>query len=62
MLRTRLFLKLMTFLAVGGTLMQGSCLPDNFWAAKWGEIVNRGIITGITTILGGVPGLAPFNY
>ena len=62
MLRTRLYLKLMAFLAVGGTLMQGSCLPENFWVGKWGEIVNRGIITGITTVLGNVPGLAPFNY
>jgi len=62
MLRARLFFRLMALLAMGGTLMQGACLPDNFWAAKWGEIVNRGIITGITTILGNVPGLAPFNY
>jgi len=62
MFRTRLFLRLMALLAVGGTLMQGSCLPDNFWVAKWGEIVNRGIITGITTVLNNVPGVAPFNY
>jgi len=27
--RTRVILKVMSLLAVGGTLMTGSCLPDN---------------------------------
>ena len=29
MLRTRVILKVTSLLAVGGTLMTGSCLPDN---------------------------------
>jgi len=62
MARIRFVLGWFTYVAAGGTLFAGSCLPDNFWAGKWGEIVNRGIITGITTVLNNVPGLAPFNY
>jgi hypothetical protein len=60
MFRARLFLKLMTLLAVGGTLMQGACMPDNFWIGKWGEIVNRSIVMGISTVFSNVPGLAAF--
>lgn len=60
--RFRYVLSWMTYMAAGSVLLQGTCLPDNFWVDKWGEIVNRGIITGITTVLGNIPGLAAFNY
>lgn len=60
MVRTRLFLKVMALLTVGGTMLQGTCLPDNFWVGKWGEIVNGAIITGVNVVLGlttgGLPG------
>ncbi len=56
MMRTRVFLKVMSFVTLGGTLMTGSCLPDNFWAGKWGEIVNRGIFGVINAVLGAATG------
>jgi len=34
-----------------GVLFSGSCLPDNFWADKWGEVVNRGIFGVINAVL-----------
>ena len=49
--RTRVILKVMSLLAVGGTLMTGSCLPDNYWAGKWGEILNSGIFAAINVAL-----------
>jgi len=52
----RVFVKLMTLLTVGGTLLTGSCLPDNFWAGKWGEIVNRGIFAAINAVVGAATG------
>jgi hypothetical protein len=38
-------------IALAGILFQGSCLPDNFWADKWGEVVNRSIFGVINTAL-----------
>lgn len=35
----------------------GGCLPENFWADKWGEIVNGIIISGVNILLDGT-GLA----
>ena len=32
-------------------LYGGSCLPDNFWSDKAGEIVNGGIIAAINAAL-----------
>lgn len=34
-----------------GVMLQGACLPDNFWADKAGEILNRSIIAGINAVL-----------
>lgn len=56
MLRMRVILKVMSLLAVGGTLMTGACLPDNYWAGKWGEIINRGIFGAINAVLSGATG------
>ncbi len=56
MLRTRVFLKLMSLVTLSGTLMTSSCLPENFWAGKWGEIVNRGIFGVINVVLGAATG------
>jgi len=50
------YMKLVSLLAVGGTLMQSGCLPDNFWAGKWGEIINRSIFGVINTVLSAVSG------
>jgi len=36
--------------------MTGACLPDNFWAGKWGEIINRGIFGVINAVLGAATG------
>ena len=36
---------------VFGGLLGGGCLPDNFWANKWGEIVNGIIIGGVNLVL-----------
>jgi len=55
-MRTRVYLKLMTLLAVGGSMMATSCLPENFWVGKWGEIVNGTIISAINVALGAVSG------
>ena len=55
-MRARVFLKIMSMVAVGGTLMTSSCLPDNFWAGKWGEIVNRGIFGVINAAIGAATG------
>lgn len=59
MLKTRVMLKLASMLAVGGTVMTGGCLPENFWAAKWGEVLNRTIIWGISSF---IPGLNNGNF
>ncbi len=56
MVRTRVWLKVMSLVTVGGTLMAGSCLPDNFWAGKWGEVINRGIFGVINAVLSGATG------
>ena len=48
------------YVAAGSMLLQGACLADNFWVDKWGEIVNRSIIMGISTVFQNVPGLAAF--
>jgi hypothetical protein len=42
-MRTKVYRALL-WLSVGGIALQGACLTDNFWAEKWSEIVNRGII------------------
>lgn len=55
-MRTRVYLKVMSMVAVGGSLMTSSCLPDNFWAGKWGEIVNRGIFGVINAVIGAATG------
>jgi hypothetical protein len=56
MLGTRVILKVMSLLVVGGTLMTGTCLPDNYWAGKWGEVINRGIFGVINAVLGAATG------
>jgi hypothetical protein len=38
-------------LAFGGALFSGGCLPDNFWADKGAEIVNRSIFAVINLVL-----------
>jgi hypothetical protein len=40
----------------GSVLLNGACLPDNFWAGKWGEVVNRGIFGVINVVLGAMTG------
>ena len=45
-----------TVVASGGCLLSGSCLPDNFWADKGGEILNLGIIAAINLVLGALSG------
>ncbi len=52
-MRARVFLKATSVLAVGSMLMGSSCLPENFWAEKWGEIVNRSIISLIQLLTPG---------
>lgn len=47
---TRIF-NVLKAIALAGILFQGSCLPDNFWADKFGEIVNRGIFGAINAAL-----------
>lgn len=39
--------------AVSAVLFSGGCLPDNFWADKWGEIINRSIFGAINAVLTG---------
>ena len=56
MIRTRVLLKLAALMATGSALMTSSCLPDNFWAGKWGEIVNRGIFGAINAAIGAATG------
>jgi hypothetical protein len=51
MIRTRVLLKLAALMAAGSALMASSCLPDNFWAGKWGEVINRGIFGVINAAL-----------
>jgi hypothetical protein len=41
-------------LAGGMMLAGGGCLPENFWADKAGELVNRGIFGVINAVLGAV--------
>ncbi len=36
--------KLFLLASTGVSMAIGGCLPDNFWADKWGEIVNGQII------------------
>jgi len=39
---------------IAGSMMLGvggSCLPDQFWVDKWGEIVNGLLISGINNII-----------
>jgi hypothetical protein len=38
-------------LTFGGALFAGGCLPDNFWADKGAEIVNRSIFAVINLAL-----------
>lgn len=59
MIKTRVFVKLMGLLGVGGMLLQGACLTDNFWAEKWSEIVNGSIIAVLNGILGATTGGIP---
>ncbi|HSW45053.1 MAG TPA: hypothetical protein VLM89_05735 [Phycisphaerae bacterium] len=56
MMKTRIYAKLVSLLTVGSMLLGSSCLPDNFWAAKWGEIINRGIFGAINAVIGAVTG------
>lgn len=46
----------MYWLATGSLVLTGACLPDNFWADKWGEVLNGGIISTINLILGAISG------
>jgi len=54
MIRTRILLKLAALMAAGSALMANSCLPDNYWAGKWGEILNSSIFAAINVALGAV--------
>jgi hypothetical protein len=40
----------------GFLLGTGACLPDNFWAGKWGEIINRSIFAAINAAVGAATG------
>ena len=39
------------FLVTAGAMFSGSCLPEDFWVNKWGEIVNGSIIGVINLLL-----------
>ncbi len=38
----------------GGIMFTTGCLPENFWAGKWGEVVNRSIFGAINAVVGAV--------
>ncbi|NLX22026.1 MAG: hypothetical protein GXY55_10230 [Phycisphaerae bacterium] len=61
-MKARLYLKVMSMLATGSVLMGSSCLPDNFWAAKWGEIVNRTVIFAILRLVPGFDAGGPTSW
>lgn len=42
----------LSFVSTVILLANAGCLPDNFWADKWGEIINRGIFGVINAALG----------
>lgn len=48
---TRLFNKVSLLVATGGLVLAAGCLPSNFWADKWGEIVNRSIFFVLNLLL-----------
>jgi hypothetical protein len=51
MSRTDRLTKWLALVALGGMLWTTGCLPENFWADKWGEILNSSIFAGINLAL-----------
>ena len=50
--RFQRLVKLLAISASAGVVWSSSCFPDNFWADKWAEIVNRAIFGVINAALG----------